>query len=57
MSAVAQHHIEHDNGYLWVAGFLLQPADTQFVVQHRVQTANGELIFAQINDGMLLAYQ
>ena len=52
MRAVADDHIQHDDRHFGIFGFFIQAADAQFVVHHRVQAANGEFIFAQVNDAV-----
>ncbi len=56
MRAIAKHHVQQDYRHLRILGLLMEPTDAQIVVHHGVQTAYGELILAQVNNGMLLAH-
>ena len=55
VSAVAQHHIEHDDRHLRVLGLLVQASDAEVVVHHWVQTPHSELVLPQVHDGVSLA--
>ena len=57
MGAFAQHHVHQDQAHLGIGGLLTQAAKAQVVVDHWVQTAFRELVFAQIQDGVRLAVQ
>ncbi len=57
MGAVAQNDIQQENGHLRVTRLLVQAADAQVVIHHRVQASHREFIFAQINQRMFLAGQ
>jgi len=55
MGAVTDHHVKEDHGYFRIFGFFIQPADAQLVIHHRVQSTDGELIFAEVYNTMFLA--
>ena len=55
--AFAENDIHQDQAHFGVGGLLLEPAQSQIVVDHRMQSAHHENLVAEIDDGVGNALQ